>query len=279
MPEGWDDAKILQIWDRLADAWDRNRELIWSWTLPVSRRLMALLDPKPGDTILEVGCGTGETGFLIASKLGENGRLIASDFSSEMVERARAGAERLGLTNVEFRTMNVMSLAFDDDTLDGVVGRLVYHLVPDPVGAFGEARRVLKRGGRLCFAVFGPNEGVSFDTAVGNTMEILGLKMPPGITIDVELDTPQKITVALEAAGFTEIVVEDVPFLVRFPDGAAAWRYLTDVFGRAADLIAGLPEDQRNAFRETFLGQLEPCRVGEGYEIPNVCLNARATKS
>jgi ubiquinone/menaquinone biosynthesis C-methylase UbiE len=277
MPEGWDDAKILQIWDRLADAWDRNRELIWSWTLPVSQGLIALLDPKPGDTILEVGAGTGDTGFLAASMLGDDCRLICTDFSREMLERARAVAEGLDLKNVEFRTMDVMSLDVTDGTLDGIIGRFVYHLVPDPIGAFREARRALKPGGRLCFAVFG--DSIPFEVAIAKTMEILGLHMAPGITIEVELDTPRAITAALEAAGFSDTLVEEAPFVVRFPDAAAAWRYLTDVFGRTADLVAGLSEEMREAFRETFLAQLEPF-VGEaGYEIPNVCLNARATKS
>src|SRR5207248_254334 len=112
--------------------------------------------------------------------LGDDGTLICTDFSREMLDRARAGAERLGLTNVDFRTMNVMSLDVADGTIDGIVGRLVYHLVPDPVGAFREARRALRPGGRLCFTVFA-RDSMKFDEAIGRTMEILDLHMPPGL--------------------------------------------------------------------------------------------------
>jgi ubiquinone/menaquinone biosynthesis C-methylase UbiE len=272
----WDSARIKAIWNRLADAWDRNRDLIWSFTRPISEHLVERLDPKPGETILEVGCGTGQTGFLVAELLGPDGRLIATDFSTEMIDRASGAAKRLGITNIEFATMDVAALELPAGSVDGVVGRLVYHLVPDPTAALAEARRVLRPGGRLCYTVFGPAEEVPFDLAVGSTISELGLSMPPGITIDIALDNVGVIGEVTARAGFGSVDVEEVRFTIRFPDGGEAWRYLTELYGRAADLIVGLSEDQRAAFRETFLDKLAPYAIGDGYTIPSMVLNVHA---
>ena len=54
-------------WDALAPRWERGRELLWRSTRPVSEWLVSRLDPQPGQTILELAAGTGETGFLAAS--------------------------------------------------------------------------------------------------------------------------------------------------------------------------------------------------------------------
>lgn len=273
----WDAERIRAIWNRLADAWDRNRDLIWSFTKPISEHLVQRLDPKPGETILEVGAGTGETGFLVAALIGPSGRLIATDFSPEMLARARAGAERAGLSNLDLRLMDVMNLDLPDASVDGIVGRLVYHLVPDPRRALAEARRVLRDGGRLCFTVFGPEDEVPYDLAVMTTMVKRELRMPPGITIDVEMNDEDLVREVTEAAGFRSVDVERVGFRFRFPDDDAAWRYLTELYGRAADLIRGLPADQQRGFREDFLAELEPYRTDGGrFDIPAIVLNVHA---
>jgi ubiquinone/menaquinone biosynthesis C-methylase UbiE len=272
----WDAARIREIWDRLAEAWDRNRAQLWSWTLPVSEHLVDRLDPKPGQTVLEVGTGPGDTGFLIAPMLEPGGRLICTDLSAEMLERARDAAQQRGLDNIEFRQMDVMALDLPAGTVDGVVGRLVYHLVPDPERAFREARRVLKPNGRLALTVFGPAHEVPYDFAVGMTMQRLGLSLPPGITIDVELNDADLIRDVLVRAGFDTVAVEEVRFTVRFPGPDAAWRYLTEMYGRSADLIRSLDPETHERFRDTFINELEPYKSPDGYAIPTLCLNVTA---
>lgn len=67
---------------------------------PVRAWLLRELDPRPGDTVLDLSAGAGETGFEIARPLGEHGRLISSDFASEMVDVAQRRGNELGLRNV-----------------------------------------------------------------------------------------------------------------------------------------------------------------------------------
>ncbi|HEX9713424.1 MAG TPA: methyltransferase domain-containing protein [Actinomycetota bacterium] len=273
----FDIAKIREIWDRLADAWDRNRAVVWRFTRGVSEHLIRRLDPKPGETILEVGTGPGDTGFLIAEQLAPGGTLIGTDLSPNMLERARAAADRLGLSNVELRVMDAMALELPDASVDGVVGRFVYHLLPDPARAFAEARRVLRPGGRLCFAVFGPDEEMRFDGALNEANALRGLSLPPGISIDIDLNEPGIITTLLTKAGFSGVEVDEVPFIVDFPDADEMWRYIVEMYGRQAELIRSLSSDEQLAFRETLLEQLAPyCDDAGAYAIPAMCLSVRA---
>ena len=82
------------LWQELAPRWERGRELLWESTRAVSEWLVDRLEPQPGQTILDLAAGTGETGFLAASSLGSEGRLITSDLSPPSEEESRLSAKR-----------------------------------------------------------------------------------------------------------------------------------------------------------------------------------------
>ena len=116
------------------------------------------LDPQPGETLLELAAGVGDTGFAAASRLGAEGRLITTDFSQAMVDAARRRAEELGVSNAEFRTLDAERMDLDDGSIDGVLCRWGYMLMADPGAALAETRRVLGDGGRVALSVWGDPE-------------------------------------------------------------------------------------------------------------------------
>ena len=79
----------LDAWDRFSGNWDEEHDFLWEHTRPVSERLVERLDPRPGDTVLELAAGTGDTGFLVGERVGDQGRVISTDFAPGMVEVAR----------------------------------------------------------------------------------------------------------------------------------------------------------------------------------------------
>lgn len=109
---------------------------------------VALAAIKPGDTVLDLGSGAGFDCFLAARKTGPEGRVIGVDMTPEMLERARANAEKGGYTNVEFRQGNIESLPVEADSVDVVISNCVINLSPDKPQVFGEVRRVLRPGGQ-----------------------------------------------------------------------------------------------------------------------------------
>src|SRR5437763_17133336 len=86
-----------EIWQAMAAGWDRERSWIWEVSRAVSEEMLKAIAPEPGQTILELAAGTGETGFAAARAIGPGGRLISTDFAPEMVAAARREAERPGL--------------------------------------------------------------------------------------------------------------------------------------------------------------------------------------
>jgi SAM-dependent methyltransferase len=104
----------------------------------------------PGQTVVDLGSGAGNDVFIARSVVGETGRVIGIDMTPEMIDKARANAERRGFKNVEFRLGDIEALPVDDAAADVIVSNCVLNLVPDKRLAFAEIFRVLKPGGRFC---------------------------------------------------------------------------------------------------------------------------------
>lgn len=104
---------------------------------------------RPGEVVVDLGCGGGLDIFLASPKVGPEGRAIGIDMTPEMIERARRNAEKGGFTNVEFHLANIDKLPLADNSVDCVISNCVINLAPDKQAVFREIARVLKPGGRL----------------------------------------------------------------------------------------------------------------------------------
>lgn len=102
-----------------------------------------------GETVVEVGSGAGFDAILAARQVGPTGRVIGVDMTPAMLEKARANAERLGLSNVEFRQGYMEEMPVEDGVADVVISNGVINLSPDKEAVFREIARVLRPGGRL----------------------------------------------------------------------------------------------------------------------------------
>ena len=92
--------------------------------------------------------------MLAAQRIGDDGRLISTDFAQGMVDAAGRFGEKQGLGNVEYRVLDAEKMDLEDSSVDGVLCRFGYMLMADSAAALGETRRVLRDGGRLSFAVW-----------------------------------------------------------------------------------------------------------------------------
>jgi arsenite methyltransferase len=104
---------------------------------------------KPGEVVLDLGCGGGLDILLASPKVGPEGRAIGIDMTPEMIERARRNAEKGGFTNVEFHLGKIDKLPLADNSVDCVISNCVINLAPDKQAVLREIARVLKPGGRL----------------------------------------------------------------------------------------------------------------------------------
>jgi len=102
---------------------------------------------RPGEIVLDLGCGGGLDVFLAADKVGPTGKAIGIDMTPEMLELSRRNAA--GRTNVEFHQATIDKLPLADASVDCVISNCVINLAPDKPAVFREIARVLKPGGRL----------------------------------------------------------------------------------------------------------------------------------
>ncbi len=268
----------LRIWEEMASGWEGHRGSVWDASRAVGEWLVDALDPQPGETVLELAAGVGDTGFAAARRLGAAGTLITTDFSELMVQAARRRADELGVANAEFRTLDAERMDLGDGSVDGVLCRWGYMLMADPAGALAETRRVLRDGGRVALSVWGDPERNPWASIPARALvELTGAEPPdplaPGI---FAMASEQRTRELLSAAGLEPQRVETVEIEWRFDSLAEYWHYLTDVKGALAMVVRSLPEAEQGALSEELERRLGPYADGDGYRLPAMCLNVLA---
>jgi SAM-dependent methyltransferase len=252
-----------QAWAAASRGWLKHADMQRRQTMPVSAWMVDALALQPGDTVLELAAGPGDVGFLAAEMVAPGGTLISSDFVPEMVNAAQQRAQTLGVPNVRFRQIDAQSIEEDAASLDAVICRWGYMLMPDGDAALRETRRVLKPGARVALAAWAGPEHNPWSSLIGPELVRRGWVEPP------EPGTPGQFAWApegliaekLENAGFTEHVVAAVDFTMSHssPDawidltGEMSQNFANAVSGRSAEEVEDLRASLRTA-AEPYVG-------------------------
>ena len=239
---------------------------------PVADALVASLATGPGDTVLDLAAGTGDVTEAVAER---GARVISTDVSPAMVEAAR----RRAIPGVEHRVMDMQAIDLPDASVDGVVSRFGYMLVPDPALALRETRRVLRPGGRLAFATWAPAKRNPWATAYGPVLIERGLMEPPKPDDpgQFSLGEPERIEELVRGAGFDQLSVEEVPVEFRASSWAEYRRVVSALAASMRETLEQLDDETRAQVDEAAKARLEPFRSGEGYALPGVTLVTTAT--
>lgn len=161
---------------------------------------LALAGIREGEVVVDLGCGGGMDVFLAARKVGASGRVFGIDMTTEMLDRARVGQEKLGLINVEFHQSTIDKLPLPDNSVDCVISNCVINLVPDKLAVFREILRVLKPSGRVALSDIALKQ--ELPSEVKQSVEAYVGCISGAILID-------EYRSLLEQAGFASVVVTD----------------------------------------------------------------------
>ena len=264
--------RVRRDWDSQANKWFEERQSLLEASRPIHEWLVAHLQPREGQRIIEIAAGPGDTGFLIAPMLG-SGRLLSTDLSPVMLDASRKRASELGVRNVDFRLLDAQAMDLPDASFDGAVCRWGYMLMPDPGAALRETRRILVPGGRLAFAVFTAAERNPFASLPARILIEMGHLPPPsagwkpGILALADRD---RIRSLVDAAGFAAVEIEPVTMTWTFGDAADYWKFLIELTA-LGPLVRSLADDQRARFRATLEERLKPFARDSRLELPSEC--------
>jgi ubiquinone/menaquinone biosynthesis C-methylase UbiE len=269
----------LENWRTMAAGWERRRASIESGSAPVAEWLIRELAPRPGQTILELAAGPGDTGFAAAPLVGEEGRLISTDFSPEMVEVARRRSVELGLTNVDHMQMDAEHIELKDDSVDGVICRWGYMLMADPAAALAETRRVLRPGGRLVLAAWCSPDQNPWVAIAGRILVQRGLAPPPDPEVPsmFSFASDDHVRSLLANAGFADVRVDQVPVVFVSSDVEEYVATANDTGGGFAKAWEAASEDERLGVKEELAQAFAPFERDGGYELPGLALVAVAS--
>jgi SAM-dependent methyltransferase len=270
----------LQGWEEAAAGWVRSGELVRAFGAPVSHWMLDAVAPQPGQRVLELAAGLGETGLLAAELVAPVGGVVISDQADAMLAGARERAAELGLANVEFQAINAEWIDLPVASVDAVLCRWGYMLMADPPASLAETRRVLRPGGRLALAVWDSIEHNPWAALPGLELRERGLAPAPepGAPGPFALGGTERVRELLEQAGFADVRVEALDLHRMHTDFDEFWEVTLDLSRAFHDAVLERPPGEVEEIRAAVRARLARFEARDGsLDIPARTLVASAS--
>lgn len=263
----------VNYWNAVAgEKWVRFERLLDDAFEPVSARVLDLANIRSGQSVIDIGCGTGAQTLMVSERIGPEGSVLAADVSRPMLERARARAQAQGAGNIRFELCDAQTHDFARDAFDAIVSRFGVMFFDDPVAAFSNLRTALRPGGILAFASWArAEENPWFSMPKRIAVERLGEPAPsdPDAPGPLAFRNIDRVAGILKRAGYSDISAVKEGFKLRFDASVEDVAELAGNIGPAARLAnekqAG--EQDMAAIRHAISRHLEAMRNGASIEI------------
>ena len=266
-------------WERMSVGWGKRADRIRDYGMPVSQWMIESLALAPGERLLELAAGTGDTGFLAAELIKPGGTLISSDSSDGMLEIARSRAAAQGVDNVEFKSLNLEWIDLPTARVDAILCRWGIMLVTDPAAAAQECRRVLAPGGRIAAAVWDTPDRNPWATLPSDVLVRAGHASPPDRSAPgmFALSAPGRLETLLLDAGFVDCRIEPVSVDRGYPTFDAWVAESLDISAMLSDAFGRLSEEQRAEVLDEWRRDAVPFTAADGsIMLPGSTLGALA---
>jgi SAM-dependent methyltransferase len=190
--------------------WTERQEIQDAVLAPITAQLFAAANLRPGEKVIDVGCGCGDTTLAAAAAVGDSGQAQGIDISEMMLARARQRAAELG-GKTKFRLADASAEDFSAEDADALISRFGVMFFADPTATFANLRRALKAGGRLAFVCWREPKLNPWLVMPFNAMKH---RVPPQPERKPEDPGPfafaddARLRGILEGAGFKEVAIE-----------------------------------------------------------------------
>ncbi len=214
-------AEQIEYWNgKVGETWVLMQERMDAALTPVTGALLAAANPQPGEYVLDIGCGAGETTLAVDAAVGEGGHAIGLDISEPLLARARERAEALQ-SEAEFIAADA-SVWAEEQGFDLILSRFGVMFFADPQAAFAHLHGLAAAGGRLVFACWQPAARNLWATL---PLTVLADLLPAQAPADPHAPGPfafadaARLASLLEAAGWHDVACHSLPFVMQVGDG------------------------------------------------------------
>ena len=264
-------------WNSAATGWRKWSEMIDGAASGISERLVDLAGVERGSRVLDVAAGYGEPSLTAARRAGSEGSVVATDISAEMIAFGRERVAATGLENIEFFQWDAASLDFPEASFDAALSRWGIIFEPDAEAAAARIRSFLEPGGRMAISSWGSPDRVPFLAIPMRTaMQRLGVPPPPpGTPGPLSRPTPQALGGLLEAAGFSNVEVEEAEVTFEWQSPEEFTTFIREIAPPITAMMASHPQEVQD---ETWAAITEAIREatgdGEAVTLSNLVLLA-----
>lgn len=261
-------------WDASAEGWDAQAPAIGPWLAGPTETMFAAADIRAGHHVLDAAAGAGEQTLALATRVGPNGRIVATDLSPALVERLRRNTSDVAAP-VEARVADAQAPLPEVDLFDAAVCRLGLMLMPDPARCLAATHAALKPGGRFAATVFaGPEENPCIRILMSTVARHAGLPprdpFAPGSLLS--LGRPGELGRLFRDAGFREVAAFriEAPFWLPSVDDYIAFLRAAAAPAKAA--LGRLSFSAQDAAWRDMRAQLRAFDGRDGWIGPNTLL-------
>ena len=260
-----------EAWDAIAEGYDRY---VMPQEAELANEALRLVGLTSGDRLLDVAAGPGGLG-LPAARLGAD--VLATDWSSAMIERFEARVREERLSNAEGRVMDCHALELPDGSFDVTGSQFGVMLVPDQPRALREMVRVTKPGGRVLLIAYGsPAEFETLRVFIGALQAVVpafpGLPDDPP-PLEFQVADPEVLRRRLTDAGLQDVRIERTAERPAFASGQEMWDWVVNGNPIPGMLVADLIEDQRTRLRQVLDGMLRERATANGRAVLTNAVN------
>ena len=252
-------------WNKFSPGWKKWDEFTMNFLKPMGDAIIAELNIKEDDVVLDVACGTGEPGLTIAA-MSPKGKVTGTDVADQMLDIAKENAQNKNLKNYETKVCDVCELPFDDSTFNKISCRMGFMFFPDMQMASDEMYRVLKSGGKMATSVWAGPENNIWITSI---MSVINRNMqlpppPPGAPGMFRCAAPGLIKSIMERSGFKNVNEKLIIGKVGYDNFEHMWQMMNDVAAPVVGALSKADDDMKQKIKSEVQQLSEKYKTDKG---------------
>ena len=267
-------AEQIRYWNEAAGPkWVAFQRVIDAQIAPLGERVMDGAGIAPGERVIDVGCGCGDTTIALGRRVGHAGSVLGIDISAPMLARAAEAARAAGTANVRFENADAQTHRLSPRAFDVVYSRFGVMFFADPAAAFANLRTALRAGGRLAFVCWQAlPENPWLFVPLRAAAQHLTLPPPPAPDAPgpFSLADPERLRGILARAGFERITLEELRATLTLGGGGAldeAVRFLTEGVGPVSGVLREADPALRPTVAAAVRAAIAPFHTPEGVRM------------